>query len=162
MEQLEQLEQLRCPIDMHEQLKVRVSCPHSELFRTQPFEHPQRKQTCNIAFVKTHKTASTTAATIFYRYGKRHNLNVANFDGHQSSIELQDAVKHVTKRRDIQRGGGREGARAACWPLRRAVHAHLLLNSLNNSQGCLLPVVRVKTWTYNRQALPRKDAAPSI
>eukprot|EP00752_Nemacystus_decipiens_P002360 g2229.t2 len=52
-------------------------------------------QTCNIAFVKTHKTASTTAATIFYRYGKRHNLNVANFDGHQSSIELPDAVKQI-------------------------------------------------------------------
>lgn len=52
-------------------------------------------QTCNIAFVKTHKTASTTAATIFYRYGKRHGLNVANFDGHQSSIELPDAVKEV-------------------------------------------------------------------
>lgn len=45
--------------------------------------------------MKTHKTASTTAATILYRYGKRHNLNVANFDGHQSSIELRDAVKQV-------------------------------------------------------------------
>eukprot|EP00903_Cladosiphon_okamuranus_P016984 g15656.t1 len=54
-------------------------------------------QTCNIAFVKTHKTASTTAATILYRYGKRHNLKVANFDGHQSSIELSEAAKQIQR-----------------------------------------------------------------
>lgn len=48
--------------------------------------------------MKTHKTASTTAATIFYRYGMRHNLNVANFYGHQSSIELPDAVKQVNSK----------------------------------------------------------------
>lgn len=52
--------------------------------------------------MKTHKTASTTAATILYRYGKRHNLNVANFDGHQSSIALPDAVKQVIENPQTQ------------------------------------------------------------
>lgn len=69
----------------------RTSTPHL----TSPTKPKQ--QTCNIAFVKTHKTASTTAATILYRYGKRHNLNVANFDGHQSSIELSEAVTQVNE-----------------------------------------------------------------
>lgn len=35
-------------------------------------------------------------ATILYRYGKRHDLNVANFEGHQSSINLPEAVRQVT------------------------------------------------------------------
>lgn len=33
-------------------------------------------QACNVAFIKTHKTASTTLAMIFVRYAKRHNKKV--------------------------------------------------------------------------------------
>lgn len=33
-------------------------------------------QLSNLAFFKTHKTGSTTLASIFYRYGVRHNLKV--------------------------------------------------------------------------------------
>ncbi|CAM9634401.1 unnamed protein product, partial [Ectocarpus sp. 8 AP-2014] len=60
-----------------------------------------KNQTCNIAFVKTHKTASTTAATLLYRYGKRHDLNVAHFHGHQSSIELPEAIEDSGKPVDL-------------------------------------------------------------
>lgn len=35
-----------------------------------------RKKTTNIAFVKTHKTASTTLASILYRYARWHNVEV--------------------------------------------------------------------------------------
>lgn len=38
-------------------------------------------------------------ATILYRYGKRHGLNVANFEGHQSSIDLPEAVRQVRQAR---------------------------------------------------------------
>ncbi|CAM9178607.1 unnamed protein product [Ectocarpus sp. 12 AP-2014] len=60
-----------------------------------------KNQTCNIAFVKTHKTASTTAATLLYRYGKRHDLNVAHFHDHQSSIELPEAIEDSGKPVDL-------------------------------------------------------------
>ncbi|CAM9255566.1 unnamed protein product, partial [Laminaria digitata] len=60
-----------------------------------------QKKTCNVAFVKTHKTASTTLATILFRYGKRHGLRVANFDGHQSSISLPEAVEAAGEPVDV-------------------------------------------------------------
>ncbi|CAM9856161.1 unnamed protein product, partial [Ectocarpus sp. 13 AM-2016] len=60
-----------------------------------------KNQTCNIAFVKTHKTASTTAATLLYRYGKRHDLSVAHFHDHQSSIELPEAIEDSGKHVDL-------------------------------------------------------------
>ncbi|CAM9489149.1 unnamed protein product, partial [Scytosiphon promiscuus] len=36
-------------------------------------------QVANIAFLKTHKTASTTLAAILYRYSARHDLKLARF-----------------------------------------------------------------------------------
>ncbi|CAM9393223.1 unnamed protein product, partial [Choristocarpus tenellus] len=58
---------------------------------------PTQSQTCNIAFVKTHKTASTTMATILYRYAKRHDFVIANFTDHHTTIPLEEAVEQVTK-----------------------------------------------------------------
>eukprot|EP00904_Undaria_pinnatifida_P012458 jgi/Undpi1/8342/HiC_scaffold_25.g10811.m1 len=49
-------------------------------------------QLCNIAFVKTHKTASTTLAYLLFRYGRRHHKKIANFDDHNSAIPLSEAV----------------------------------------------------------------------
>lgn len=36
-------------------------------------------QVCNIAFAKTHKTASTTMAMILVRYARRHDKKVIKF-----------------------------------------------------------------------------------
>lgn len=38
---------------------------------------PSLPQLCNIAFVKTHKTASTTLAYLLFRYGRRHHKKVS-------------------------------------------------------------------------------------
>eukprot|EP00904_Undaria_pinnatifida_P000826 jgi/Undpi1/10744/HiC_scaffold_29.g13192.m1 len=37
-------------------------------------------QLSNLAFLKTHKTGSTTLSSLFYRYGVRHGLKVARYD----------------------------------------------------------------------------------
>ncbi|CAM9756616.1 unnamed protein product, partial [Discosporangium mesarthrocarpum] len=50
---------------------------------------------CNVAFVKTHKTASTTMATILYRYAKRHDFTVANFTDRHTTIPLEEAAAQV-------------------------------------------------------------------
>lgn len=36
------------------------------------------QQLSNVALMRTHKTGSTTLATLFYRYGRRHGLEVRN------------------------------------------------------------------------------------
>lgn len=52
-------------------------------------------QLSNIAFIKTHKTASTTLASILYRYGMRHDSNIANFEQGSTFIDLEAASKLV-------------------------------------------------------------------
>ncbi|CAM9555852.1 unnamed protein product, partial [Laminaria digitata] len=54
-------------------------------------------QLSNIAFIKTHKTASTTLASILYRYGMRHGSKIAKFDQGGTYIDLDVAAKQVTK-----------------------------------------------------------------
>ncbi|CAM9665132.1 unnamed protein product [Ascophyllum nodosum] len=61
-------------------------------------------QLSNIAFIKTHKTASTTLASILYRYGMRHGSNIAQFYRGGTFVDLDTAVKQVAqagKRVDI-------------------------------------------------------------
>ncbi|CAM9861374.1 unnamed protein product [Pylaiella littoralis] len=54
------------------------------------------EQTCNIAFAKTHKTASTTMAMILVRYARRHDKKLASFGGnHVSEIPLREAVQQI-------------------------------------------------------------------
>ncbi|CAN0014418.1 unnamed protein product [Ascophyllum nodosum] len=55
------------------------------------------QQLCNIAFVKTHKTASTTFAYILFRYARRHDLKLAYFDNHHSAIPLGEAVSQTNQ-----------------------------------------------------------------
>eukprot|EP00752_Nemacystus_decipiens_P012934 g11447.t2 len=56
-------------------------------------------QACNVAFIKTHKTASTTLAMIFVRYAKRHNKKLASFEGKfVSVVPLGLAVEQVRER----------------------------------------------------------------
>eukprot|EP00903_Cladosiphon_okamuranus_P005816 g5759.t2 len=56
------------------------------------------KQACNIAFAKTHKTASTTMAMILVRYARRHDKKLASFGGnHVSEIPLGEAVRQVER-----------------------------------------------------------------
>ncbi|CAM9149828.1 unnamed protein product [Ectocarpus sp. 4 AP-2014] len=55
-------------------------------------------QLSNIAFIKTHKTASTTFAFLLYRYARRHNVKLAHFDGHNSAIPLREAVQQTEGR----------------------------------------------------------------
>ncbi|CAN0062198.1 unnamed protein product [Pylaiella littoralis] len=50
-------------------------------------------QVSNLALFKTHKTASTTLATLLHRYGKRHNLEVAHFPGFGSTIPIATAAE---------------------------------------------------------------------
>eukprot|EP00904_Undaria_pinnatifida_P006312 jgi/Undpi1/2810/HiC_scaffold_14.g06187.m1 len=57
-----------------------------------------REQACNVAFAKTHKTASTTLAMILVRYARRHDKKLASFGGpHVSAIPLGEAVEQVRK-----------------------------------------------------------------
>lgn len=59
-------------------------------------------QLSNIAFIKTHKTASTTLASILYRYGKRHDLNIAKFDQGGTYIDLDVAANQVRLRYKVK------------------------------------------------------------
>lgn len=52
-------------------------------------------QECNVAFVKTHKTASTTLTAVLYRYGVRHGQRVARFDVDGTAVTLESAAKQV-------------------------------------------------------------------
>eukprot|EP00903_Cladosiphon_okamuranus_P011858 g11139.t1 len=54
------------------------------------------EQLANIAFMKTHKTASTTLAYLLFRYARRHKLKLAHFENHRSAIPLIEAV-HQTE-----------------------------------------------------------------
>ncbi|CBJ28709.1 Sulfotransferase [Ectocarpus siliculosus] len=54
------------------------------------------QQACNLAFAKTHKTASTTMAMILVRYARRHDMKLASFGGnHVSAIPLTEAVQQI-------------------------------------------------------------------
>ncbi|CAN0564455.1 unnamed protein product, partial [Ectocarpus sp. 12 AP-2014] len=55
------------------------------------------EQLANIAFIKTHKTASTTLASILYRYGMRHDSNIAKFEQGGTYVDLDVASKQVAK-----------------------------------------------------------------
>ena len=52
-------------------------------------------QRCNVAFVKTHKTASTTLTAVLYRYGLRHGKTVARFDVEGTAVTLEHAAEQV-------------------------------------------------------------------
>lgn len=52
-------------------------------------------QLSNIAFIKTHKTASTTLASILYRYGKRHDSNISKFKEGGTVVDLASAASQV-------------------------------------------------------------------
>lgn len=54
---------------------------------------------CNVAFVKTHKTASTTLAGVLYRYGLRHGRMVARFHVEGTAVTLEHAVQEVSESR---------------------------------------------------------------
>ncbi|CAM9464061.1 unnamed protein product [Phaeothamnion confervicola] len=54
------------------------------------------QQRCNVAFIKTHKTASTTMTSILYRYGARHNKTIARFDVKGTSCTLEKAAEDVS------------------------------------------------------------------
>lgn len=49
----------------------------------------------NVVFVKTHKTGSTTLASVVYRYGLRHGLRVARFDVEGTAVTLDHAAEQV-------------------------------------------------------------------
>ncbi|CAM9372174.1 unnamed protein product [Ascophyllum nodosum] len=52
----------------------------------------------NVAFVKTHKTGSTTLASVIYRYGLRHGLKVARFDVEGTAVTLEHAAEKTRNR----------------------------------------------------------------
>eukprot|EP00752_Nemacystus_decipiens_P001803 g1742.t1 len=52
----------------------------------------QSDHACNVAFVKTHKTASTTLAGVLYRYGLRHGRRVARFHVEGTAVTLERAA----------------------------------------------------------------------
>eukprot|EP00903_Cladosiphon_okamuranus_P020271 g18603.t1 len=55
------------------------------------------EQLSNIAFIKTHKTASTTLASILYRYGMRHNSAIAKFREGGTYVDLDSATKQIAE-----------------------------------------------------------------
>lgn len=55
----------------------------------------REEQEYNVAFVKTHKTASTTLTAVIYRYGLRHDRTVARFDVEGTAVTLEHAAKQV-------------------------------------------------------------------
>ncbi|CAM9149905.1 unnamed protein product [Ectocarpus sp. 4 AP-2014] len=57
-------------------------------------------QVANVAFVKTHKTASTTLAAIMYRYAARHELKLSHFGG-GSTISLKSAAAKTKEDRQL-------------------------------------------------------------
>lgn len=66
------------------------SCP--------PLPPREANQLSNIAFIKTHKTASTTLASILYRYGKRHDSNISRFRERGTVVDLDSAAAQVRYR----------------------------------------------------------------
>ncbi|CAB1103767.1 ST [Ectocarpus sp. CCAP 1310/34] len=76
-------------------------------------------QKCNVAFVKTHKTASTTLAMIFVRYAKRHDKKLASFEGRfVSNVPLAVAVQQVQEsgqRVDVMHYHVHEGVWEGTW-----------------------------------------------
>lgn len=80
----------------------------------------QSDQACNVAFVKTHKTASTTLAGVLYRYGLRHGRRVARFQVEGTAVTLEHAAKEVgwglrgSERRAGWCGVGLRGGRNGC------------------------------------------------
>lgn len=59
-------------------------------------------QLVNIAFIKTHKTASTTLASIFYRYGKRHDSNIAKFQAGGTVVDLDLAANQARNTQSVR------------------------------------------------------------
>ncbi|CAM9934952.1 unnamed protein product, partial [Ectocarpus sp. 13 AM-2016] len=57
-------------------------------------------QVANVAFVKTHKTASTTLAAIMYRYAARHELKLSHFGG-GSTVSLKSAAAETKENRQL-------------------------------------------------------------
>lgn len=57
----------------------------------------QGNHECNVAFVKTHKTASTTLTAIMYRYGLRHGRRVARFHVEGTAVTLEHAAREVSE-----------------------------------------------------------------
>lgn len=57
----------------------------------------------NVVFVKTHKTGSTTLASVVYRYGLRHGLRVARFDVEGTAVTLNHAAEQVRERWVLRR-----------------------------------------------------------
>ncbi|CAN0088221.1 unnamed protein product, partial [Ectocarpus sp. 6 AP-2014] len=57
-------------------------------------------QVANVAFVKTHKTASTTLAAIMYRYAARHELKLSHFGG-GSAVSLKSAAAKTKEDRQL-------------------------------------------------------------
>ncbi|CAN0279973.1 unnamed protein product, partial [Phaeothamnion confervicola] len=53
------------------------------------------QQRCNVAFIKTHKTASTTLASILYRYGARHDKAIAQFSRRGTTVDLPLGITDV-------------------------------------------------------------------
>lgn len=54
-----------------------------------------KEQRCNVAFIKTHKTASTTLTAVLYRYGLRHGRKVARYDVEGTAVTLEHSVEQV-------------------------------------------------------------------
>lgn len=78
-------------------------CPSSTIPRRKPASPSLlgvaiRAQLTNIAFIKTHKTASTTLASILYRYGKRHGSNISKFKDPGTVVDLDSAAQQVATR----------------------------------------------------------------
>eukprot|EP00903_Cladosiphon_okamuranus_P011852 g11134.t2 len=63
-------------------------------------ERCAKQQVSNVAFFKTHKTASTTLAAIMYRYAVRHDLKLSHF-GHSTSVNLESAAAQTKKSRRL-------------------------------------------------------------
>eukprot|EP00903_Cladosiphon_okamuranus_P016251 g14989.t1 len=88
-------------LDYAEASRLEESARHRDLLNGLVAESVEKthNQACNVAFIKTHKTASTTLAMIFVRYAKRHNKKLASFEGKfVSVISLPLAVEQVKKR----------------------------------------------------------------
>lgn len=56
-------------------------------------------QVSNLVLFKTHKTASTTLALLFHRYGRRHNLEVLVYI---ACFQLNEAILRMTQRRVLK------------------------------------------------------------
>ncbi|CAN0278517.1 unnamed protein product, partial [Scytosiphon promiscuus] len=90
----------------------------------------QRGSECNVAFIKTHKTASTTLTAVLYRYGLRHARRVARFKVEGTAVTLEHAA------RETQESGNRveifhyhhvwNGYYEASWDKARALFSDIM------------------------------------